>query len=311
MDFKLRLYNFLLCFSAASYIIVQIFGVAAAVIAILYVIFYTSFWWLACFYLIWIFWIDNETPENGGRPVEWVKNWKWGFYVKEYFSLRLIKSEEHRLDPKRNYLFCCYPHGFLATSTFVTFGTNAVGIEKIYPDHRHYAASLGILFFLPFYRELLMSYSVIPATKKSLRYFLGCPTGGNIVGLAVGGAEEMLYCKSQNYKIILKKRKGFVKLALENGSPLVPVLAFGETELYEQIQHPLLFKLQTWMVDKFTMAVVFPLGLFNTIIPKRKPLTVIGKYKISIQFLLIRIINKERKLMFQQQSKYFTPKLNY
>lgn len=276
MDFKFCSYIFFLYFCAASYIIVQTFGAIAAVIALFYITFYTSFWWLVCFYLIWL-WIDKHTPENGGRPIEWIKSWKWGFYVKEYFSLKLIKSEEHELDPKRNYLFCCYPHGLLATSTFVTFGTNAVGISEIYPNHRHYVASLKILFFIPFYRELVMSYSVIPASKKSLSYLLGYPDGGNIVGLAVGGAEEMLYCKPENYTIILKKRKGFIKLALENGSPLVPVLAFGETDLYEQVQHPILYKFQTWMVDTFTVSIIFPLGVFYSIIPRRKPLTVIGK----------------------------------
>lgn len=32
---------------------------------------------------------------------------------------------------------------------------------------------------------------------------------------------------------VLNKRKGFIKLALQTGAQLVPVLAFGETDLFE------------------------------------------------------------------------------
>lgn len=35
------------------------------------------------------------------------------------------------------------------------------------------------------------------------------------------------------YRQVLNKRKGFIKLALQTGAQLVPVLAFGETDLFE------------------------------------------------------------------------------
>ena len=34
--------------------------------------------------------------------------------------------------------------------------------------------------------------------------------------------------------LVLNKRKGFIKLALRNGTSLVPTFVFGETHLYKQ-----------------------------------------------------------------------------
>ena len=36
--------------------------------------------------------------------------------------------------------------------------------------------------------------------------------------------------------LILKRRKGFVRVALQAGADLVPVLAFGENECYQRSQ---------------------------------------------------------------------------
>ena len=50
--------------------------------------------------------------------------------------------------------------------------------------------------------------------------------------LAVGGATESLYAAPGTMNLVLHKRKGFVRVALQAGAALVPVINFGENETY-------------------------------------------------------------------------------
>jgi hypothetical protein len=54
-----------------------------------------------------------------------------------------------------------------------------------------------------------------PSSLDGLNYVLSRP--GNAVALIVGGASESLDSRPGTYKIILKRRKGFVRLALIHG----------------------------------------------------------------------------------------------
>lgn len=56
--------------------------------------------------------------------------------------------------------------------------------------------------------------------------------------LAVGGATESLYCKPNTCDLVLERRKGFVRVALQTGASVVPVLNFGENELYNTYRPP-------------------------------------------------------------------------
>merc|ERR1711974_247061 len=85
--------------------------------------------------------------------------------------------------------------------------------------------------------------------------------------------------------LILGRRKGFVKIALSTGTPLVPVFAFGENEVFDQVENPrgsLVRRLQEKITRTFGVST--PLfkgrGIFNYsfgILPRRNPLlTVVG-----------------------------------
>lgn len=54
--------------------------------------------------------------------------------------------------------------------------------------------------------------------------------------LAIGGATESLYASPGTMDLVLHRRKGFVRVALQTGASLVPVINFGENEVYSTIR---------------------------------------------------------------------------
>lgn len=113
---------------------------------------------------------------------------------------------------------------------------------------------------------------------------------GRAITIVVGGARESLNAQPHSLRLVLKRRKGFIKLAIRTGADLVPVLSFGENDIYEQIhsdEHPLIHKLQ--MFVKRTMGFTIPLfharGVFNYdvgLMPYRHPLNIVVGRPISV-----------------------------
>lgn len=53
----------------------------------------------------------------------------------------------------------------------------------------------------------------------------------------VGGAQEALNARPGIYKLVLKKRKGFVRCAIQTGASIVPVFSFNEVEIFDQMSN--------------------------------------------------------------------------
>lgn len=106
---------------------------------------------------------------------------------------------------------------------------------------------------------------------------------GRAITIVIGGARESLDSLPHSMRLVLRRRKGFIKLAIHTGADLVPVLAFGENDLYEQVspdQHPFIRKLQLLMkhVLGFTIPLFHARGVFNYdvgLMPYRRPLNIV------------------------------------
>lgn len=128
----------------------------------------------------------------------------------------------------------------------------------------------------------------LPASAECIRKVLGDEKKGQAMCLMVGGAREALLTHPGSYKFYVKSRKGFVRLALETGASIVPVISFGEPELYDQIETEGTY-LRTIQDLYKKITGIAPLlfvgrGVIQYsfgIVPRRHPLNVVGKFSVT------------------------------
>lgn len=69
----------------------------------------------------------------------------------------------------------------------------------------------------PITHHLPLSPGLVTSDKESAAHILNRKDGGNLLGIIVGGAQEALNARPGAYKMLLRNRKGFVRLALMHG----------------------------------------------------------------------------------------------
>eukprot|EP00095_Tigriopus_kingsejongensis_P010589 maker-scaffold449_size167299-snap-gene-0.17 protein:Tk10589 transcript:maker-scaffold449_size167299-snap-gene-0.17-mRNA-1 annotation:"2-acylglycerol o-acyltransferase 1" len=261
----------------------------STVSTLLYLFFFTSYKWIPLFYVAYM-WLDIDTCNQGGKSprFSFMRRWFLFKYFVKFFPIRLIKTAE--LDPSRTYLIGSHPHGILCYGIFGAFATDFLNVREVYPGIFPRLITLHQQFWLPGSRELLSAVGAVASTKQGIEAVLRQPSGTAGV-LIVGGASEALNYAKDEIKLVLKRRKGFIKLALKNGTPLVPSFTFGEQFVYEQAPNPEGSKLrqfQEWFEKKlrFSPPLFFGRGVFQYtwgIVPFRKPLNVVVGAPIDVQ----------------------------
>ena len=224
---------------------------------------------------------------------------KWDKYVKanfwqhyrDYFPVRLVvpKAVKQKVSASRNYMFIYHPHGVHSFGAIVNFGSEVNNVSEIFPGVTIHAQTLKANFYIPFWRELFRWGGCGDASASCIKNTLRSGPGQSIC-LVVGGAEESLLSSPLSNDLTLGKRKGFVKIALETGSPLVPTYGFGETNVYHNLAdgRPRLQKWLKWAQKKigFAIPLIHGRGYFNYhfgILPHRHPINVVVGLPIDVQ----------------------------
>ncbi|CAF1245126.1 unnamed protein product [Rotaria magnacalcarata] len=202
-------------------------------------VFILSWFWSSKFILsvslVYCYWLyfDRRTDSHGGRWSDWLRRCSIWTHWTQYFPLTLIKSKD--LDPNRNYIFGYHPHGVAAIGALGNFGTDATHFSSLFPGIRPHLMLLKIQFFNPFTRDLLLGLGACCVSRHSCEYLLSGKCGqGNALVIITGGRREVRLTRNNTMILYLKSRKGFIQLALKYGASIVPVISFGENELYER-----------------------------------------------------------------------------
>lgn len=252
------------------------------------------FWPLLLPYLVYISLFSNTATSGTlrGRR-QWLRSLRvWKLYA-SYFPARLHRTEV--LPPTRKYIFGYHPHGIISHGAFAAFGTEALGFSNLFPGITNTLLTLDANFRIPFYREYALALGVASVSRESCENLLtkGGADGegmGRAITIVVGGARESLDARPGTLRLVLNGRKGFVKLAARTGADLVPVVGFGENDLYEQVdseQHPFIHKIQMFIKKAmgFTIPLFHARGVFNYdvgLMPYRRPLNIVVGRPIEV-----------------------------
>ncbi|KAK8082885.1 diacylglycerol acyltransferase [Apiospora saccharicola] len=243
-------------------------------------------WPLLILYLLHLLTSKAATDGSLQFRSEWFRSsYMWHLFA-GYFPAKLHKT--HDLVPTRKYIFGYHPHGIISHGAFAAFATDALDFSGKFPGITNSLLTLDNNFRIPLYRDYVLAMGVRSVSKESIVNILTRGGSnkegmGRAVTIVIGGARESLEAQPGQLRLILKERKGFIKIAIRTGADLVPVLAFGENELYHQLQpheHPFVHRVQMFILKvwKFTLPFLHGRGIFNYdvgMMPYRHPLNIV------------------------------------
>jgi 1-acyl-sn-glycerol-3-phosphate acyltransferase len=217
---------------------------------------------IVTFYYTWILIISR--PEcKCGAPWPWFsRNFCLFHWMRQFLSLQLIECKElteaDAMD-KAQFVIAVFPHGANADFRVLLDGV----LHTVLPQTAHKVRTLAasILFRLPLVRELALWTGCVDASRLVANRLL--QRGFSILVLPGGQAEQMRTVHGHE-RIYLSRRKGFLKIAMQHNTPVVPVYVFGVSDYYTTSNCMLDARL--WLLKKLGIAIPFCMGLFGTLI---------------------------------------------
>lgn len=138
-------------------------------------------------------------------------------------------------------------HGFLMTKSLVEK-------RRIYPR----GLGAGFLFSIPYVREFFLKGGAVNANYRNTISLL---KQKNCVMLAPGGIYEGLVCQPGMTGVPWERRKGFVKVAIDTGAPIIPTYCEGIHDVYYNSKFLLWWRIKLLEATRFSLPLFFGIGL--------------------------------------------------
>eukprot|EP00877_Chromochloris_zofingiensis_P007037 jgi/Chrzof1/2587/Cz11g21100.t1_DGAT2B[v5.2] len=173
---------------------------------------------------------------------------------RRYFRFSAIC--ETKVDLRKKYVFAEYPHGVFPMSQLVAISLT----DMAWPGHKIYSLAASSVFNVPFWRHCMTWLGARPATERNFKRLIKMGS----VGLVPGGIAEMYLVDDHAEVIKIKDRKGFVRVAVEHGTEIIPVYHFGNSQLFK-------WGPKSWegLSRKWRVALGFMFGRYNLPLPNR------------------------------------------
>jgi len=146
-------------------------------------------------------------------------------------------------------LFVWQPHGLISISSL--FYNSGLLNTKGYA--RNHGVLMSFWHYIPILGDFARHLHSIPSDSGSIRKALNARESASVM---IGGVRDML--DSRPYAITVPKRTGIYRIALQTGTPLVPVLTYGENERFPRGDHWLFDSINNWLYENFRLGIPFP-----------------------------------------------------
>jgi 1-acyl-sn-glycerol-3-phosphate acyltransferase len=173
----------------------------------------------------------------------------------------------------------CFPLAFLASpdTPFDQQFPGLVSGSTTLPKHALTGLAATIMFKIPVVREFFLVFGYIDASRPVAHAAL---KAGRSIFVVTGGEEESMYATITEDILVLKNRKGFVRLALQHGASLVPIYGIGNNETFHRYNFAM--NLRKWIQKNLKIALPIFHGRFFTPLPYQTPIKVIVGEPIEV-----------------------------
>lgn len=198
----------------------------------------------------------NRTVQIGlGAPWPWLREHYWAMdSLRRFFRFKVHLPEElsnpDKMEDNAQFVLCCHPHGVNSEFRVLLDGL-LVGENRLLPKVKEWRAlAASVLFTLPLVRELVLWSGCIDAGRESANK---CLDAGYSLIIVPGGEHEQMLTRYGHESVYLKKRKGFVRLALKHKTGLIPAYVFGCVDTFRT--YTFLSGLRMWLMKNYYVAI--------------------------------------------------------